>query len=304
MRRLTLILLILPALAHAQYSGSYLPRTGGTITGSVAATGTVSAINYNNLVMSGATAGNTPTLSTTGSNTNVSMNLNTQGSGGINLNSNTAVTGSLSTTADANITGNVNVKGTLSSTSNTQPASITNSGVAVGGGPNYGIVSIFDSTQSANNRTAQIVYFLGATQFRVASDNGATAPAWLTATGGQGSGVNSITSNSGTGSWSHTGNMAVSGALIAGSGTLNVYSANGTAVTTPHVVTGTVTLASGNGTATFTGNAVFSNTTSYVCTATNTSTNSAVRATNASASSVTFNSGTTNDVISYQCTGN
>ncbi|WP_175785400.1 hypothetical protein [Burkholderia ambifaria] len=201
------------------------------------------------------------------------------------------------------VTGNVSVQGTLSSTVNTLPAGTTNSGVAVGGGPNYGIIAIFDSTQSANNRTAQIVYFNGATQFRVASDNGATAPAWLTATGGQGSGVTSITSNSGTGSWTHTGNMAVSGALIAGSGTLNVYSANGTAVTTPHVVTGSVTLASGAGTATFTGNAIFSNSTSYNCTATDTTSNSAVKATPTSASSVSF-SGATTDVIAYQCIGN
>ena len=305
MRKIALSLLLgfAPGLALAQYSGSYLPRTGGTVSGSLGVTGTLSATGYNNVVLTGASTGNSPTLSTNGSNTDVGLTISTQGAGGINLNSNTAVTGSLSTTADANITGNVNVKGTLSSTANTQPAGITNSGVAIGGGPNYGIVSIFDSTQTANNRTAQIVYFLGATQFRVASDNGALAPAWLTATGGQGSGVNSITSNSGTGSWTHTGNMAVSGQIVAGSGTVNVYSASGTAVTTPHVVTGTVTLSSGAGTATFTGSAVFSTSSSYVCTATDTTSNSAVKATPASASSVSF-SGATTDVIAYQCIGN
>jgi hypothetical protein len=238
MRRLILILSLLPALAHAQYFGGYLSKSGGTIAGTLG------------------------------------------------------------------VTGNVNVQGSLNSTNNTQAAGPTNSGVALGGGPNFASATFFDQTLTANNRTSDAVFITGCMRFRFKNDAGDTALPWLTACGGQAGGITAITSNSGTGSWSHTGNMAVSGALIAGSGTLNVYSANGTAVTTPHVVTGTVTLASGNGTATFTGNAVFSNTTSYVCTATNTSTNSAVRATNASASSVTFNSGTTNDVISYQCIGN
>jgi hypothetical protein len=297
MRRLTLILLLLPALAHAQYFGGYLSKTGGTITGSLG------------------------------------------------------------------VTGSVNVQGTLSSTSNLQPAGLTNSGVSLGGGPNYALVQLFDSAQSANNKTSELISLSGAMQLRFKNDAGNNATAWLSASGGYASGITGITSSSGSGSWVHTGgfsattltgsgsnnitltgatsgnsptistaggnpdvgltintkgaggivvnatttfsnDVAVSGSIVAGSGTIRVYSAAGVQITTPHIVTGTVTLASGNGTATFTGNAVFSNTTSYVCTATNTSTNSAVRATNASASSVTFNSGTTNDVISYQCTGN
>lgn len=39
MRKLALILLLLPALAHAQYYGGYLPKSGGTITGSLGVTG-------------------------------------------------------------------------------------------------------------------------------------------------------------------------------------------------------------------------------------------------------------------------
>lgn len=238
MRKLALILLLLPALAHAQYFGGYLPKSGGTIAGTLG------------------------------------------------------------------VTGNVNVQGSLNSTNNTQAAGPTNSGVALGGGPNFASATFFDQTLTANNRTSDAVFITGSMQFRFKNDAGNTAVTWLSANGGQSSGITSISSNSGSGSWTHTGSMAVSGALVAGSGTLNVYSASGTAVTTPHVVTGNVTLASGTGTVTFTGNAVFSNTTSYVCTATNTSTNSAVRATNASASSVTFNSGATTDAIAYQCIGN
>ncbi|MET3232271.1 UNVERIFIED_ORG: hypothetical protein ABIC54_004476 [Burkholderia sp. 1263] len=209
-----------------------------------------------------------------------------------------AFTGTVSTT------GNVNVQGNVSSASNTQPASPTNSGVALNATPNIADVQMFDSTQTANNRTAEWIFWSGTASLRFANDAHSQVATPFSVTGGQASGITAINSNSGTGSWTHTGNMAVSGTLLAGNGTLNVYSASGVAVTTPHVVTGTVTLASGNGTATFTGNAVFSNTTSYVCTATNTTTNSAVRATNASASSITFNSGAGTDVIAYQCVGN
>jgi hypothetical protein len=212
--------------------------------------------------------------------------------------------GTAAFTGTVTTTGNVNVQGNVSSTSNTQPASPTNSGVALNATPNIADVQMFDSTQSTNNRTAEWIFWSGAASLRFANDAHSAVQVPFSVTGGQAAGITGITSNSGTGSWTHTGDMAVSGQLVAGSGTLNVYSATGAAVTTPHVVTGTVTLASGNGTATFTGNAVFSNTTSYVCTATNTSTNSAVSATNASASSVTFNSGASTDVIAYQCIGN
>jgi hypothetical protein len=255
MRKIALILLLLPALAHAQYSGSYLPKSGGTLSGNLGVTG------------------------------------------------NLTTTGAISAGTDVNVTGNVNVKGTLSSTANIQPASPTNSGVALGASPSWSIASFYDQTQTANNRTAQILGINSGMTFRFVNDAGSSPVNWLIASGGAGSGITGITSNSGTGSWTHTGDMAVSGRLIAGSGSVNVYSADGTAVTTPHVVTGTVTLASGAGTATFTGNAVFSSTTSYNCTATDTTSNSAVKATPASASSVSF-SGATTDVIAYQCIGN
>jgi hypothetical protein len=175
----------------------------------------------------------------------------------------------------------------------------------VGGAANQATLAYINSTNTANNRSAYSQWAGGNFVIAGFANDAFTGGApILQAQGGFATGITGILSNSGTGSWTHTGSMAVSGALIAGSGTLNVYSAAGVAVTTPHVVTGTVTLAGGNATATFTGNAVFSNTTSYVCAATNTSTNSAVRATNTSASTVTFNSGTTTDVIAYQCIGN
>lgn len=244
MQKLAFLLLLLPALASAQYSGPIYNPANVKITGGTAAfTGTVTT------------------------------------------------------------TGNVNVQGNVSSTSNTQPASPTNSGVALNATPNIADVQMFDSTQTTNNRTAEWIFWSGAASLRFANDAHSQVQVPFSVTGGQATGITSISSNSGTGSWTHTGNMAVSGALIAGSGTLNVYSAAGVAVTTPHVVTGTVTLASGAATATFTGSAIYSNTTSYNCVATDITSNSAVKATPASASSVSF-SGATTDVIAYQCIGN
>jgi hypothetical protein len=366
MRKLALLFLLLPALASAQYSGA--------------------PYNPANVKITGGTAAFTGTVSTT---------------------------------------GNVNVQGSLSSTTNTQPAGITNSGVALVASPSVATEQFFQSGYSANNRTAEMIFFQNCLSERFKNDtqDGAITP--LSVCGGYGTGITgitsnsgtgqwshagqfqstgplissgatpavyppiatnsyfyaqgqngnagfgitdntqaadarnvgfgftggfyngqfvkddysastkwmqvqgsfstgataislkagptgagnvvitptSITSNSGTGSWTHTGSMAVSGALIAGSGTLNIYSASGVAVTTPHMVTGSVTLASGAGTATFTGSAVFSSITSYNCVATDTTSNSAAKATPTSASSVSF-SGATTDVIAYQCVGN
>jgi hypothetical protein len=215
-----------------------------------------------------------------------------------------AFTGDVSTTGSITSQGNVIATGAAS-----KPVSVTQPSVQMftGSSGAQTTIAYVNPTLTANNRIAYSQWGGGSNTFVVAgfvNDSFAANLPAIQVSGGNASGITGILSNSGTGSWTHTGDMAVSGQLLAGSGTLNVYSSIGTAVTTPHVVTGTVTLASGNGTATFTGNAVFSNTTSYACTATNTSTNSAVRATNASASSVTFNSGASTDVIAYQCIGN
>lgn len=131
----------------------------------------------------------------------------------------------VNTTGDINAGGNVNVKGTLSSTSNTQPAGVTNSGVALGGGPNYAIVALYDQTQSANNRTQEIVSLSGAMQLRFKNDAGNAATPWLAASGGYAAGVTGITSTSGSGAWAHTGSFGVT--QTGGNGVTFVPAANG-----------------------------------------------------------------------------
>jgi hypothetical protein len=109
------------------------------------------------------------------------------------------VTGSLATT------GNVSVQGNLSSTANTQPAGPTNSGVSLGGSPTYAFIGMYDQSLTANNRTSQIIFLSGQTQFRLANDASSATANWLVASGGYASGITGITSNSGSGTWAHTG---------------------------------------------------------------------------------------------------
>lgn len=145
MRKLLFLLALLPALAHAQYYGGYLSKSGGTLTGNLG------------------------------------------------------------------VTGNVSVQGNLSSTSNLQQAGPTNSGVAIGGGPNYAITSFYDQTKTADNRTAQEIFISGGQAFRFTKDDGSAATSWLTGTGGYGTGITGITSNSGSGTWAHTGSFSATG---------------------------------------------------------------------------------------------
>jgi hypothetical protein len=135
----------------------------------------------------------------------------------------------LAVTGNVTATGNVSVQGALSSSANTNPASVTNSGVTLNfAAPGGGDIDMFDSTQSANNRTGSILFYQGAMRFRFYNDSHGTAVEPIVITGGQASGVasialststagitlgpsGSITSSSPSSSWSHTGNFSVSG---------------------------------------------------------------------------------------------
>ena len=74
-----------------------------------------------------------------------------------------------------------------------------------------------------------------------------------------------------------------------------------TAQASPRIVWGTTTLSSG--TATVSSMTAWTSTTSFVCTGTDTTAAAAVKITNASTSSITI-TGTSSDIIGYQCTGN
>lgn len=122
-------------------------------------------------------------------------------------------------TGDITATGNVNVQGTVNSTINTQPASITNSGVALSAAPNVADTLFYNSTYTTNNHIAELIWFGNCLSHRFKNDAQGSAVTPLSVCGGQASGITGITSNSGTGLWSHTGNMNVSGTFNA-TGTL------------------------------------------------------------------------------------
>jgi hypothetical protein len=105
------------------------------------------------------------------------------------------------------LTGPLTVAGTVSATSGGSATLFS--------GANYGGVTMTDPTQTANNRTWQWINFTGSFQARAVSDSGASATTVLAISGGQGGGITGITSNSGSGAWSHTGAMNVSGQLSA-----------------------------------------------------------------------------------------
>lgn len=122
-------------------------------------------------------------------------------------------TGVITAYSDVLVGGNVNVQGTISSTQNTQPASITNSGVALTAAPTVADEIYYNSTYTVNNRTAEHIWFGNCLQSRFKSDNQSTAIVPLSLCGGQGTGITGITSNSGSGVWVHTGNFSATGTI-------------------------------------------------------------------------------------------
>lgn len=155
----------------------------------------------------------------------------------------------LTLTTDALVNGNVNVKGNVSSTGNTNPASPTNSGVALSAAPNVADVIFYDSTQTANNRTWEWIYFQGSFQARAKNDAGNAALSALAIAGGQ-TGITGITSSSGSGAWAHTGSMTISaGATITGNVTVaNSGAGNGVAITSAATGNGPVISTAGSDT--------------------------------------------------------
>lgn len=122
-------------------------------------------------------------------------------------------------TSNFNISGNgivggsLNATGVLSSSSTSQIAGVTNSGVTINGGNNFAYVSLFDQNQTVNNRTGELIFISGQLQLRFLNDAHSSAVIPLSITGGQATGITGITSNSGSGQWVHTGNHVATGTV-------------------------------------------------------------------------------------------
>jgi hypothetical protein len=113
----------------------------------------------------------------------------------------------------ASILGAMSAEG-VNSTSNGQVASVTNTGTAMSS--TFAAITYFDSARTANNKTADFLWTGGTFSARFKNDAGSSTATWLSATGGQASGITGVTSNSGSGSWTHTGDFIASGVLSAG----------------------------------------------------------------------------------------
>lgn len=124
--------------------------------------------------------------------------------------------------------GNVHVAGAVSAAVTTAPASPTNSGVTISSAPNVADVVLYDSTQTANNRTAEWINFQGKLQARFKNDAGSSAIVPMAFVGGQGLGITGIESNSGSGVWAHTGNFSITGGTLS---VANVITATPSAIT-------------------------------------------------------------------------
>lgn len=296
MRKFALILLLLPALAHAQYYGGYLSKSGGTITGSLGVTG--------NMNVQGA-------LSST-----ANMQPASPTNSGISLGA--APSWSIASFYDQTASTNNRTGQILGINTGMTFRFVNDAGsspvnwLIASGGSGSGITGITSSSGSGSwvhtgAFSATTVTGSGSNNITLTGATSGNSPSISTAGGNPDVGLTINTKGAGgivvNATTTFSNDVAVSGSIVAGSGTIRAYSDAGVQITTPHIVTGTVTLASGAGTATFTGNAVFSNTTSYNCMATDITSNSAVKATPTSASSVSF-SGATTDVIAYQCIGN
>jgi hypothetical protein len=118
-------------------------------------------------------------------------------------------------------TGNFTVQnGAVSSSAGAGVAGATNSGVNLNYGGTYGMVSLYDATRTAGNRSADFLFINGGVQLRFANDGYTAFATALNINGGQTSGITGITSSSGTGAWAHTGNFSVSGTTTLTGGTV------------------------------------------------------------------------------------
>jgi hypothetical protein len=97
----------------------------------------------------------------------------------------------------------------------------TNTGVTLMEAPNYADIGLYDATQAVNARAFDIINFQNKVQFRLKNDSGANVVIPLSFNGGY-AGYTGIASNSGTGTWNHTGQMIVTAAPTAGQSSLAI----------------------------------------------------------------------------------
>lgn len=113
---------------------------------------------------------------------------------------------------NAPISGSFGVFTSVAATGGTAPVA-TNSAVQLW--QSGGVVGSFvDSSRTANNRIVDWAWTGGQLVGRFVNDSYNAASSWITVSGGQGTGITGITSNSGSGPWTHTGAFQSTGLTL------------------------------------------------------------------------------------------
>lgn len=191
-----------------------------------------SAVNY--LSLSGNTAGNGPVLSALGSDTNVQMNFATQGSGSFAFFTGGFAQFLVGHTASAtryvSVTGANGGNPAIGTSGGmlavTSPARFTAAGNTGGDvASTYSLLDgirldFVDSSRSANNRQTEFIWFSGQLLGRFNNDAYSSATNWLTVSGGQSSGVSSVTLHTAAGvpalTLDSSQNATISGGIVLG----------------------------------------------------------------------------------------
>jgi hypothetical protein len=138
-----------------------------------------------------------------------------QASGITGITSNSG-TGKWIHTGDYNATGTVSANGT--GPAGTFPGVTTPTVALTTISNKWPTLFLVDPTQPANNRTVGWQFINGSFSAEMWSDTGSTPVIPLSFAGGQGTGITGITSNSGSGSWVHTGQLTTTGPVKTSSG--------------------------------------------------------------------------------------
>lgn len=185
------------------------------MTGVASITGEIRANGFNTVSLEGATSGQSPKIITAGGNPNVSLELTAKGAAAIIATSPMQLNNGLNITA-----GNVEViqsaAGQFAITHDQAALSGPQAAFVLKGNNNAGpAIGIGNTSQGVDGKWWDIMPVGASLNLRTVTDAGAPSVTFLSVTR-SGSAITGISSNSGSGSWAHTGNLSTTGTITAG----------------------------------------------------------------------------------------